>query len=901
MLRYFLALNDANSGVQSFDKAGIKDPEIIRSRFREKYAPEIVYEEGDRSKGKAVGQDDLEPGVVYVWFTKYTEVWKDHQILQNVMFCARAIYEDNPFSYLKKKSNRKFHTIAHVVAFGDYKLSDRQQCLVVLSESPNSEEKSLIISFKGSTTGKDWVDNLNLGHGQDNRYLGKFHSGFLKRGNCISIKDIMCYAKHYNATKIITCGHSLGGAVSSVVHMNLLEEGSDQVERRNIFNFTFGAPFFGNKDLEKYSREKELCRNMYHFSSVDDIVPGILSLGHNIRVTKEEAELKLSSFTGGVSEVIRHQLTGLLEGNKTLLAYCETFVRGYFSTLDETSPLKQLFDSVTHINASGESNLQNEFEENNYVPVGKTVVLAKNRAAETLDQGPKIKERILQAAVDHQVQAMSWKEVKAGHDMDTYKELVKKCLDGFQSFPSQTLRLNKVPLEGNFDSNHFEFTSLSSQNCAFEDCSETHTMPLHEQQVDTVVVCYTCLFNPEKEGHLYHKECAGPCHTEGHDVILHSTKTDNKTTSFETSLRCCLYNDESCNDHSLLWTDETMNTYDSIIGCKGCFDDEDDIGYLFHPKCYETKHKHFPKKTREAHKKSQVILATADLKKLSQSRRHMKLATNGMEVSGTITIFSACGQAIPSLVQGSVEVARMAKYGVNVLDDVAAASCQVGPGTSLAISGGLAGLTCVLEVTYHTLQWSKGNITSDELKLKSCQALVGNMSSFACATLGGIIGSAILPGIGTFVGGVLGAIVGIGVNFSTRRLVEWGFGFDEHSKRADLVIEAFDFLELPGYHLITEKVVEATFRKQALECHPDSVRVKARDAQGQAVAEANWELLQHAKDVALGFLKNKDNFSLRCKDIIQTKYDPINRTSTTFKKLRESLDSPKTTENHFIA
>ena len=86
--------------------------------------------------------------------------------------------------------------------------------------------------------------------------------------------------------------------------------------------------------------------------------------------------------------------------------------------------------------------------------------------------------------------------------------------------------------------------------------------------------------------------------------------------------------------------------------------------------------------------------------------------------------------------------------------------------------------------------------------------------------------------------------------------------------------------------------MEATFRKQALECHPDSVRVKALDAVGQAVAEANWGLLQHAKDVALGFLKNKDHFSRRCKDIIETKRPSLNSLITLLKRAPDEVTMP---------
>ena len=78
-----------------------------------------------------------------------------------------------------------------------------------------------------------------------------FHCGFLKRGNSVNVESLMSYAEHYKASKIITCGHSLGGAVSSVVHMNLMAQNSDQVKKENILNFTFGAPLFGNKDLER--------------------------------------------------------------------------------------------------------------------------------------------------------------------------------------------------------------------------------------------------------------------------------------------------------------------------------------------------------------------------------------------------------------------------------------------------------------------------------------------------------------------------------------------------------------------------------------------------------------------------------------------------------------------------
>ena len=83
---------------------------------------------------------------------------------------------------------------------------------------------------------------------------------------------------------------------------------------------------------------------MFHFASVFDVVPGILSLGHNIRVLTEEVERKLSTFTGGVSSLA----TRLLDQNNMLLTCCKAFAEGYFSILDQGTPLKQLFDTAIH-------------------------------------------------------------------------------------------------------------------------------------------------------------------------------------------------------------------------------------------------------------------------------------------------------------------------------------------------------------------------------------------------------------------------------------------------------------------------------------------------------------------------------------------------------------------------
>ena len=158
-------------------------------------------------------------------------------------------------------------------------------------------------------------------------------------------------------------------------------------------------------------------------------------------------------------------------------------------------------------------------------------------------------------------------------------ELLKKSLGGFRKFPTRPLRLNKLPLEGKFDRNQYEFISLSSDGCAFEDCSESHTMPLHEQQLEVEVVeCFTCLHDPHKEGHLYHKACAVRCQEQKPSHYLQMLPRENVKNFLErvSSLRCSLHDDESCGDHSPLWADEAMESYEFIVWCKECFLDDED-------------------------------------------------------------------------------------------------------------------------------------------------------------------------------------------------------------------------------------------------------------------------------------------------------------------------------------
>ena len=78
--------------------------------------------------------------------------------------------------------------------------------------------------------------------------------------------------------RMITTGHSLGAATSSIVHILLvLNSQSEEMRSLEYHNIAFATPLFGNLDLKKaiLAHPDPRLKNMYHFINCDDIVPAV--------------------------------------------------------------------------------------------------------------------------------------------------------------------------------------------------------------------------------------------------------------------------------------------------------------------------------------------------------------------------------------------------------------------------------------------------------------------------------------------------------------------------------------------------------------------------------------------------------------------------------------------------
>ena len=152
-----------------------------------------------------------------------------------------------------------------------------QKCVLAFCE----ETSTLYIAFRGSKDSDDWLVNLDVEpcNFPDLGYNLKVHTGFFKRAKSWTnvIMDKL-EELDWELERIITTGHSLGAATSSIVHILLiLNSQSEEMKSLEYHNVAFATPLFGNLDLKKaiLAHSDPRLKNMYHFVNCDDIVPAV--------------------------------------------------------------------------------------------------------------------------------------------------------------------------------------------------------------------------------------------------------------------------------------------------------------------------------------------------------------------------------------------------------------------------------------------------------------------------------------------------------------------------------------------------------------------------------------------------------------------------------------------------
>lgn len=150
----------------------------------------------------------------------------------------------------------------------------------------NSAHGHVVVACRGTADLADVVADLKFIHKRLPFAEGAAHLGFVQRAANVNIEPFLKLLE--DGEQIVFTGHSLGGAVASLVALRVLEEasrnGSWCPHQHRVQVITFGAPLFANAGLAEMINTK--YRDIYHhIVSKNDLVPKILPLlaaGHRL-------------------------------------------------------------------------------------------------------------------------------------------------------------------------------------------------------------------------------------------------------------------------------------------------------------------------------------------------------------------------------------------------------------------------------------------------------------------------------------------------------------------------------------------------------------------------------------------------------------------------------------------
>ena len=95
---------------------------------------------------------------------------------------------------------------------------------VMLAVGEVSSTRTLSVAYRGTTTWKDTIADADIELSESNIIPGgRFHSRFSRRSDTVTTEQILHCADVENCLAIVTCGHSLGGAVSSIAAIYLMK------------------------------------------------------------------------------------------------------------------------------------------------------------------------------------------------------------------------------------------------------------------------------------------------------------------------------------------------------------------------------------------------------------------------------------------------------------------------------------------------------------------------------------------------------------------------------------------------------------------------------------------------------------------------------------------------------
>jgi len=375
---------------KTFSVREANNPAIVRQRFQLEDEPQHVL----TKMGKEINFGKLKNGMTYKlhMLPTFFEGQKIHQ--KNAAALSASIYKEHPETYLQNQS--QCHTIRKICDITKY---SQQKIMFAVGEV--EKKNVLYVTFRGSHSWDDFLADFDMKLEEVN--AGKVHAGFLKRSKTVPIEYIMECAEAKNCQSIVTCGHSLGGAVSAIVGLDLMKN-----YEIPVYCITFGVPLFANSTFAEQIREYE--DHIINHVKCTDIVPGLLSLENTSAALKNK---KIDCNSGLGSLLLQYHT----EAAKVLRIILDNVDLGL--TNEEVGIFTELCKSV--INGFEETDLGREYKDDEFVPIGNYMLHGEKNPS-VLDR-KSLSQQIIELVLKNPIQKLKTiAEIKEGHSIKSYCE-----------------------------------------------------------------------------------------------------------------------------------------------------------------------------------------------------------------------------------------------------------------------------------------------------------------------------------------------------------------------------------------------------------------------------------------------------------------------------------------------
>ncbi|CAI5961123.1 unnamed protein product [Closterium sp. NIES-64] len=189
-----------------------------------------------------------------------------------------AVYESSPekvLSVLKSKYDLPVGAL-DLLHLPDFPGGSQAQQPILVGRSTHGH---VVVACRGTADAWDILQDLKIfPRGIRGVGCGTAHMGFVERAESVCVEPLLRLLA--DGHRLVFTGHSLGGAVSALLALRLLEAAESRglcTHKGQVQCVTFGAPLFASPSLAELINDK--YRDVYsHVVSKNDVVPRLVPL-----------------------------------------------------------------------------------------------------------------------------------------------------------------------------------------------------------------------------------------------------------------------------------------------------------------------------------------------------------------------------------------------------------------------------------------------------------------------------------------------------------------------------------------------------------------------------------------------------------------------------------------------